>query len=99
MEIISLLHAGKTTLDTWTVLMNQEIKMFPPHTPRHTAISILLYLHVDVRGFLIPQGKKFRYSLNYSEKQVRKAALGIVHENMTIIIPPKKKAMLELLPV
>lgn len=50
MEIISLLHAGNSTLDTWIVLVNQEIKMFPPHTPRHTAISILLYLHVHVRG-------------------------------------------------
>lgn len=75
--------------------------MFPYHTPRHTAISILLYLHVHVRGlFFFSQGKKFRYSLNYSEKQVRKAALGRVHKNMTIIIPhTKKKAMLELLPV
>lgn len=41
--------------------------------------------------FFFSQGKKFRYSLNYSEKQVKKAALGIVHKNMTIIIPPRKK--------
>lgn len=59
-EIISLLHAGNSTLDSWTVLMNQEIKMFPPHTPRHTAISILLYLHVDVRGFFFSPRKEIQ---------------------------------------
>lgn len=96
--MIFLLYAGNSTVDTWTALMNQVIKVFPHHTPRHTAIFYFIVFACSCQRFVFSQGKKFRYSSNYSEKQVRKAALDIVHKTTGIIIPQKKKA-LELLAV
>lgn len=78
--------------------MNQVIKCSHTILLGTPQYSMLLYLHVHVKGLFFSKGKKFRYSLNYSEKQVRKAAHSIVNKNMGTIIPQKKKA-LELLAV